>query len=63
LSATDTAPFSVPVATGIFSIGAGGGSSTEAGIVITVVASYQINISVSNGGAYTFDFFTGKMVP
>jgi hypothetical protein len=63
LTPSQLAPMSVPVSSGILSIGAsaGTGGTTDTGIVITVIASYQINISVSNGGAYTFDFLTGKM--
>jgi hypothetical protein len=53
---------SVPVSTGILSIGAEAGGSTGT-ITIDVVVEYQINISVRDGGAYTFDFLTGKMVP
>ena len=58
---TDVAPMSVPVSAGILSIGAaaGSGGTGNNGVVVPiVVASYEINISVVNGGSYTFDFNT-----
>ena len=61
LSPTDIAPFSVPVSAGILSISAaaGTGSSADSGITVpTVIAMYQINISVIDGGTYTFNFST-----
>ncbi len=62
--ASEIAQISVPVSAGVLSISAfaEGGSSTEAGIMLPAqIVNYQINISVSDGGAYTFDFNTQKL--
>jgi hypothetical protein len=58
---TAQAQFSVPVSSGILSIFAPGGSGNQTGGQISlppVLASYKINVSVVDGGAYTFDFDT-----
>ena len=62
----DKADFSVPVSSGILSIFAPGGSGNQTGQELTlppVLASYKINISVVDGGAYTFDFSTQAFSP
>ena len=56
---SESAQFSVPVSTGLFSIfaPASGGSQTGNAISLpNILASAQLTINVIDGGAYTFDF-------
>jgi len=61
---TASALFSIPVTTGLLSIRAPGGSGNQDNSSITlppVLASYNVTISVVDGGSYVFDFNTGNM--
>jgi hypothetical protein len=63
-AASGVAQFTVPVSTGIIAVNIPGIPSPESGGNITIVppvVQYTVNVTVVNGGVYTFDFNTQEI--